>query len=105
MDDPRSMLPKTESVEPTLPILHTDRELLMREQHRREREEPKVEKPTRESEAPTRAKLRTEMDDPKCISPITDNAKTEPSLEIPTRDTVEPMLEKLRTERDEPRVA
>ena len=44
------MLPKTKGVKPALPILHTDRELLVCEQHRREGKEPKVEKPTREKQ-------------------------------------------------------
>jgi len=99
------MLPKTKGVKPALPIPHTDSELLVCEQHRREGKEPTVEKPRKKIRTSAREKLCTKVSDPECISPIASNAKTESGLEIPTRNTIRSMLEKLCAGRDESGVA
>jgi hypothetical protein len=53
-------------------------------------------------DAPKRAKLLTESEDPKWAKSNTDRENTEPNLAIPNTDTADPTRTKLRSDSDAP---
>lgn len=70
------------------------------EQLSTESAEPTTPEPKSETEAPSRAKLRRESEDPNCKKSST--ATDAPRLDTPTTEKAEPNLAKLRRDSEEP---
>jgi hypothetical protein len=68
----------------------------------RDKAEPRVEKPKRETVAPSRAKLLSDRELPRFVTSSTAKVKSEPSLAIPNTAKEQPIRATPRNDSEEP---